>query len=130
MAIEEVIKTKISAASGITDIVGVRHYWLKPPQGFTLPMLVWQLSGRARGRETTGLNAKDRSTFQVDCVAETITGARDLADAVITALDGNTGTTSGIKVQQFAIRDESDVYDFETDLLSRTLIFEVAYVTA
>jgi hypothetical protein len=128
MAIEEAIVAKIAAASTITAVVSSRHYWLKPPQAFTLPMIVWRLSSRQRGREVTGLNSKDRSTIEMDCIAETITAARNLADIVIAALDGNTGPASGVLIQQLAIRGESDVYDIDTDLLGRQLTFELAYI--
>lgn len=86
---EEALRAALLAATAVTNLVGPKGVdWGARPQGKGGHRLVLHRIGGRRERDLAGPNGLIRSRVQVDCLAPTFKGSRDLARAVEAVLGG------------------------------------------
>ena len=112
ITIEEGLTAFLSANAGLTALIGGRVYANKLPQGVTLPALTYQRisSPRRHTHDSNGATGTAHPRFQLDCWSTTYEGAKDIADALRSALNGYRGTMGAVDpvtVQSALIDDES-----------------------
>lgn len=123
MTIEEQVYAILSAASGVITLcpatrIKVPGNWqnLARPYIIHFPVSVTPIQMHG------GLAAmRIWDYYQISCVADSYSGARTLAEAVITALNGSHSGLTALFESEFAMRDE------ETNTEQIALNFRCAY---
>jgi len=100
MSSEAAIYTILAADGPTAALVGTRIYPVYAPQAAVQPMVVFTEVSSTRDYSTGGSTGLEVTRFQVTCWATSPDGAIALAAAVLTALDGYSGT-AGSQVIQF-----------------------------
>ena len=127
MLLEEGLYTFLQSRAGLTALVGTRIYPVMAPQGVALPYVAFdrvdtrpeQALGEAAGLATTRV--------QFDCYAAGAKQAKELADALRQALDGQSGTWGSVVVGACLWLNELDVYEPETGSYAVPVDFDVIY---
>lgn len=86
--ISAVIRDALRAASAVEEAAFGRIYRDERPQGDPLPAIVILLVSDPRPLTYGGPQSLRRARLQIDCLAARRGAADDLAEAVITAIDG------------------------------------------
>ncbi len=92
---EERVYAILSAASGVTSIVGTRIFWDVAEASAAAPFVVLSLVSGVPDDELSGDTAFDRIRVQVDCYATTKSAALTLGAAVRAAIQPNYGHLIG-----------------------------------
>lgn len=129
--IEDAIYTHLAANAGVAALVGTRIYPILMPESPTYPAVVYrflsEITYPAMGADT-GITHR---RMQVDCWADTRTGAQQLGDAVTSALSRFMGTvsyTGGSTVISDIYRDGvMDLFDEHSRRFQRAVDFIVMY---
>ena len=100
----------LSNDSGVTSIT-TRISPLLIGQTLNLPAVVYSQIDTDPNDTKNGVSLLDEIQIEVDAIAETYSGAEDLAAAIRTALDRYTGTANGVKVQSVQFNNESDTLE-------------------
>ena len=108
---DKTVYDRLSAVAAVTSLVGTRIFFASVPQQTPFPYLILTRISTdplvsASGVDTSGT---ENLTFQFDCLAQTYEGAKDLGDAVRTALD--TWSTSGGAVEVSPVIPVSEADD-------------------
>lgn len=86
---EEALRAILLASSGVTALApAARINWGAHPQGAALPGVVLTVISDAEGLVMNGPNGLSLGRVQVDCYAETYTGAKVLARVIRAVLHG------------------------------------------
>ena len=113
--IEEALRTALLADGTVAGLVGQRVYPLVLPTRAALPAVVYQRISGVRVASHDGPSELARPRFQFACIGSTYAGAKTVANAVRTALDGYSGTVSEVQVFVALLENEVDFYTFESD---------------
>jgi hypothetical protein len=105
---EEGLIQKLLATSGVTALVSQRVYPGSMPQASPLPSIVMNRVSGAPLYTDQGECGLASARVQIDCWAQTYTGAKQVARAVITSLSAFAGTSSGFTFQYVMVDDERD----------------------
>ena len=129
MRIEQAIFNRLSTFAGLTALVGARIYPVRLPTRPDYPAISYFRVSRAANRTFGGNTPSASPRLQFDCWAKTYTGVKAIADQVIAALEGFSGTLGGpggVDVQAIYLENEMDS-DFEdsADLYHTILEFTV-----
>jgi len=89
MTIETTLFSTLSGAAGVSALVSSRIYPNVAPESVTFPYLVYSVISSERMHTLPGVANMQRKTIQIDCNATTYSGAKALATAVISALEGD-----------------------------------------
>jgi len=114
--LEKGLYTKLTGASPQTS-AGSRVY-PRLPQGVTYPAILY---ARVTATRQQSLNANvgvTEATVQIDCMAETYSEAKTLADEVRVILHGYRGTWGTLKARHITLESENDIYDQDGDRVS------------
>ncbi len=116
MPIEDMIYTRLSATTGLTDLVSTRIYPLVRPQDCANPSIVyWRVSNPILFSFSTD-DEISQPRFQFDCYATTFSGVRAVARQVKKSID-RWGTSTGIpQIIRSDVVNEFDTYDDELDI--------------
>jgi len=116
MAIEDMIYTKLTATTALTDIVSTRIYPLFRPQDSTTPSVVyWRVSNPVEFMFSSG-DEIVMPRFQFDCYAVTFSSARSIASKLKSAID-RWATSSGTPIIfRTDVVNEYDSYDPELEI--------------
>jgi hypothetical protein len=95
MSIEEKIFYRLRTNDAVSALVGTRIYPIQLPPGRTLPAITYTRVSTVRGHCLGGPSGRLRPRIQIDCWADTYSGARTLADKVRLCLDGFLGAIDG-----------------------------------
>lgn len=118
---EEALRALLVADAGVSAQVGTRIYWGRRSQSSSdLPAVVLEKVSAPRDYHYTGPSNLIESRVQVDCFGETYGAAKTSARAVISALNGYSGTQSGVVFQRISIENERD-YDGQESAANRYL---------
>ena len=99
--------------SKLSSLVSSRVYPIKLPQGVTLPAITYfQVSG-VKGYTHDGADGMERQRYQISCWGVSYKVAKELAESVVTSLNGFTGDTV-IRVKMSMKENETDMGDPET----------------
>lgn len=127
---EELIRDRLLATSGVTTLVGSRVDWGGNPQGSQNPRIcLWTISD-FEGLVLEGPDGFSQGRVQVDCYAVTYAAAKNLSRAVRSALDGYAG--GGLQlVRLIGTRDSREGGTNEAERLFRvSLDFATFYNSA
>ncbi len=106
---EEALIAKLLATSGISSIVSTRVYPGSLPQGGPRPAItVNRISGAPLYADDGEVGLED-ARVQVDCWADTYTGAKLLARAVRDCLSAFAGSVSGVNFRNIMVDAERDL---------------------
>jgi hypothetical protein len=116
----------LAADGTVAALVATRIYPLVIPQRAAnepsgLPCLVYSRVGVARQQKFCGTDDLVRSTFQIDCYAQTYGGADDLASATRGALVDFRGSVSGVEIKAAFLDSEYSVVEPEPGGLFRVI---------
>lgn len=110
--IEDALRARLLADADVAALVATRVYPLKLPQGATFPAVVYQrISTTSDGVAMESPVGPVRSRVQVTAWGVTFSATRQLAEAVMHALHGWSGTAAGESVQLARLVNWLDDYE-------------------
>lgn len=121
--IEEVLRSKLLAASAVAALVGSRVYPVVLPQAPTWPSITYQrVSTTDSHRHEETARTPVEAWIQFDCWADTARGARQLALVVKAAINGKRWLAEGIhgvlhRTSRDLFEDSVRVYRVRTDFM-------------
>lgn len=91
MSIETALRRRLYNDAGVSALVGNRisPEWRR--EGTALPAIVYSVDSRSPVRTLTGTTSLAEFSVSIDCIATSMSGARELAAAVADILNDNTG---------------------------------------
>lgn len=107
---EKHVFQRLVTTPAVARLVGFQVYSLAVPKNATLPFVVYKRQNIIRESALTGPLYVPVVSLQIASWAMTYEGARELGDEVRLALDGNTGTLSGVTIQDIRLVSETDDY--------------------
>ena len=126
--IESALYAHLVADAGVTALLGTRIYPLDLPQEPTTPCATYhRVSTVPRYVHGADLNF-DTVRIQIDCYADSVLGAKTLADAVRDALSAHSGDMQGTDVQAVLLDNEQDFTDPTTELCRVSQDYRITYV--
>lgn len=106
---EKHIYNRLVTTPAVARIVGFNVYSIAVPKtGATLPFIVYRRANVTRERTLSGPIYMPIVSLQVASWALSYDAVRELADEVRLALDGHTGTSAGITIQDMWLQAETD----------------------
>lgn len=123
MSVEKAIKALLDADTGVGDECGDRIYPSLLPEDETLPAISYFRVSTVRDPKMGADSLVVQARIQVDCHASSYSAAKDLRDAVRTAVQRYSGTVGGVTIQQIFIEGERD--DFEPKNRIHTVSFDL-----
>lgn len=114
MSIETAVRRRLSDDAAVAALVSTRisPEWRR--EGTALPAIVYSVESRAPVRTLTGTTSLAEFSVSIDCIAETMSGARALAVVVSDVLNDNTsyGVVDGTQIR-WSSTDGEDVERME-----------------
>lgn len=108
--LEAALFALLTSFSGVTALCGTRVFPLLLPTNATLPAITWHVVSSVP-KSTFGTSGMIRTRVQFDCWGNEYTDALALRIALISALNGYTGTlTNGLFVQNAERVQNIDYY--------------------
>lgn len=89
----------------LASVAGGRRYWVRAPQGATLPYVVLNIVSGLRDYHTRGPSGYTQSRVQADCYGATYSAAKATARALRAAMSG----VRGGDIQGVFIESERDL---------------------
>jgi len=86
----------LTSDTAVAAIVGTKIYPVQAPKNAVAPWIRWQRISRVQGRDLGRVGGLVRTRVQFDCIDENYTASRQLADAVVAAIQNWTSVTEGI----------------------------------
>lgn len=115
MSIETALYTTLTTHSGVSALISTRVYPNPAPQGAAKPRISYSVSSGERITTLPGTGDSIRKEVTIESHADTYSGAKTLAAAVYSALEGN-----GYLLTEY------DFYDDATQ--THTVFFEWAFI--
>ena len=112
MTIEAAIRGVLVGDTTVKTIT-TRCYPVMIPPNPTYPLILYTRISGVRDHHLQGPSGIVRTRLQVEAWAETYSGAKTLSEAIRGALDGLTGTKSGVVVGSCLLDNERDIYEPE-----------------
>jgi len=110
VSIETAVRRRLSDDAAVAALVSTRisPEWRR--EGTALPAIVYSVDSRAPVRTLTGTTSLAEFSVSIDCIAETMSGARALAVVVSDVLNDNTtyGVVDGTQIR-WSSTDGEDV---------------------
>ncbi len=99
---------RLSSQTSVSSLIGTRVFPMMAPTGTALPLVIYQRSDVSRQQSLSGPVGLPVVTLQLTSYASSYTAVKSIARAVRVAVDGWTGTTSGVTIQRTSLQAESD----------------------
>ena len=138
--IEYAICTKLAATAAVTAFIGTtpdRIHAMKLPQGAQLPAITYQVVSDVPEYDMEGEVGVSTMRVQIECHAlasrrspDPYEAARQLGEAVSTALSGFTGAIGSDTVQSCFRLNSRVLHDDGTGIYRQQMDFSVGYTTA
>lgn len=116
----------LTADTAIDALIDGRIHPSKLVQSEPFPAITYLRVSTPRIRSHSGPSGLAHARVQINCWAETWTGARDLADLVRMRLDGWKGVAGGVRIGGIQLDSERD--DFDPDRSVQRVIHD--YIVA
>lgn len=132
MSAEKAICAILTAASGVSSLVGNRIYPVRPKQSGALPAITYFRVDGPRVHSLQGPSGLGHPRIQIDCYASTYADCLELSKQVRLALDGYRGIIAGVNVQAILLLSDFDMEEDEDapivpDEFRRVMDFRVWY---
>ncbi len=112
---EEALIAILLDDSGVSNRVSTRVYAGRRPQDVSnLPAIILQKVSAPRSYNMDGPSNLIESRFQCDCYGKTYKSAKLAARALMVAVNGYSGTQSGVVIQRISIDSERDTNETES----------------
>ncbi|MEE8482752.1 MAG: DUF3168 domain-containing protein [Acidiferrobacterales bacterium] len=111
--LEKGLYSKLTGASPQT--LAVERVYPRLPQGVTFPAIRYQRVATLRKHALDGAVGVTEATMQVDCMAQSYSQAKTLADSVRTLLHGYTGAWSTLTIRHLSLDTENDFSEQDGD---------------
>jgi hypothetical protein len=99
---------RLTSQTSVYTLIGTRVFPMMAPTGTALPLVIYQRSSVSRQQSLSGPVGLPVVTLQLTSYASSYTAVKSIARAVRVAVDGWTGTTSGVTIQRTSLQAESD----------------------
>ena len=106
---EEDIRTRLLATSGVTALVGQRVYCGSRPQGAVLPDVIINRISGAPIYTDDGESGLAEARLEIECWGTTYASAKNVARAVIASLSAFFGTVGDTTFQYILLDAERDL---------------------
>lgn len=128
--VEKAIYSRLIANAAVLALVVKRVYPELAPQDTTLPYIVYTRIDTDHNQTKSNTEGLARAQVQLNCVADTYDGAKDLANKVRIALGAATGSIGGITVHSTIVLGEVDSSEFpgdDTDKVRHRIVSDFAF---
>lgn len=109
MALREALLNYLGTDGAVTALVGERIYWKRRPQGSDLPAIVCARITGGYGHTLDGGSGHAQPIVQISALGLSNTSAEAVAEAIREAMQGLSGTWSGVLVTSVILRNEIDL---------------------
>lgn len=116
--LSEGIRTYLVSYSQLAALIGARFYPMVLPQTPTLPAMVWARISGPREYSHSGDSQLAFSRYQFTSWSADLAEARQVAQALISAMSGYSGPMGNEIVYAAFVENDIDDYDQETGLYS------------
>ena len=129
MRAEKAIASLLTAATGVTTLVGTRIYGGAAQEESPAPLLIYRKSSASRAEQAdAGPPQLVEALIEVLCVAPTYPQLKALGEAVRVALVGARGTINGVDLLYVGVDEEgSDEYEPTLREFAQTWTFRVTH---
>lgn len=103
------MRTYLLTQSGVTDECSTRIYYGNLPQAVTLPAVVIEQTGDDIARHLGATTTLRRTTIGVHAYAENHTDAAALGDALVSAIEFDSGTWGTVTVNRAYVEGVVDI---------------------
>jgi phage tail protein X len=114
--IESKVYAALSGNAALAALVSTRIYPLQFPQGVTVPALTYERISTERQYSLTGYSGIEQVGLQVMVLASTYAQARQVSDAVVSAMEGAAAfqalLDTGIDIYQDEVGQYGTILDF------------------
>ena len=114
MTVEEAVVSTI-LANGTVNAITTRLHPQMLPQEPTYPAIVYSVISNMPDQTLQGPSGLAYARFRFDIIAETNGGAKALAAALKTALDGKSFTVSTYELRSIVALGDTDLYEDEIE---------------
>ena len=105
---------RMTAYTGLTDLVGTRIYRQPVPLHVDLPAVTYQLISSRRMRAAGGaVHVVER--VQVNCWADTPDDADAVADEIVSAFDHWRDESGSVQIRQAKVADQQDMHSGDSE---------------
>lgn len=112
---EEAFRSLLIGNGSLTALVSNRISYGRRPQSVSeLPAVVLEKVSAPREYNMDGPSGLVETRIQADCFGETYASAKTTARAVMGAVNGYSGTQSGVVIQRISIENERDSSGIES----------------
>lgn len=108
MAVEQVLVKELLANAGVATLVGTRIHPQVAPQGTAQPYVTYEMASSNPQHDHSGAAGLWAVRLSYLCHAQTYAGAKAVAAAIRSALDGRRGTIQGEAVKGILESEEAD----------------------
>lgn len=105
---EAALRATLLASTAVSSLVSSRVFPILAPASASLPFITYRRTGIRREQSFTGPVGTPTVSVDLEFLATTYEGARDLADKARRALDGWGGTVSNVQVKVATLDNEQD----------------------
>lgn len=106
---EKHVYMKLASSPAVARLVGFQIYPIAVPKAAAVPFIIYKRANISRDSTlTAGPMFMPVVSLQIASWALTYDGARELADEVRLALDGNIGTLAGVTIHDMRLVSETD----------------------
>jgi hypothetical protein len=105
---EAALRTTLLASTAVSSLVSARVFPIIAPATASLPFITYRRTGIQREQSFSGPVGTPIVSVDLECLATTYEGARDLADKCRRALDGWGGTVGNVEVKRTSLDNEQD----------------------
>ena len=128
MTIEEGLYSYLSTNVGVSALVSTRIYPGTLPQNWTNPAISYQRISGVRVRNLSGPAGRATPRIQIDCWAESYSGAKALATAVRSAMDGYAGLMGSTRVGSVVLESDLDFYEPDIAVYRVSMDFWISHI--
>jgi len=115
VGIEDALVALLGDSTTVSALVEDRIYPIEMPPNTPMPTLVYQQISGPRVHSHSGFSSLAYPLFQISCWGDDYTEAKNLADAVMAALDGYVGTKAGVEIYALIVNGSRDMGEPEED---------------
>ena len=133
--VEHALRNLIRSTTAVTDIVATRVFPAYVPKGQSLPAVVYELLTSDPIDSNDGHGGLTYSRFSVECMSNSYSEVKDLAEKVRLAVTGYSGTEASVVISSLRHMSSSDDFSPPADAGERgthsvVLDFRIGYTSA
>lgn len=112
---EAFLYARLTSQASVSSLIGSRVFPVIAPTGTPLPLVIYSRTNVERPQSLAGNVGNPVVTLQLTSYGTSYTSVKSIARAVRLAVDGWTGTTSGVTIQRTTLTGEADGAEMPQD---------------